>query len=67
MAEGASRERWNHTASLMALLANCHRNPKHSRLLKPTDFHPHPHAPTPISRPKAEITVLKQVFVERRT
>jgi hypothetical protein len=36
MAEAKSREAWDRTASLMALLANCHRN--HRR--KPTPFTP---------------------------
>lgn len=36
MAEGRSRAEWGRAASLMALLANCHRNPKKRH--KP--FHP---------------------------
>ncbi len=31
---------WQRTASLMALLANCHRNPKKSKPYKPSDFYP---------------------------
>ncbi len=42
MAEGAGRESWNHTASLLTLLANVNRNSK--KKAKPyqlSDFHPH--------------------------
>jgi hypothetical protein len=64
MAEARCRERWNHTTALMALIANCHRDPKR----KPTpyklaDFHPHrnepSHTPTQVS-----IQVLKAIFVD---
>jgi len=41
MAEGQSEEAWNHTASLLAMLANCHRDPRRSRAFRPGDFHPH--------------------------
>jgi hypothetical protein len=67
MAESRSRERWNHTSSILALLANCHRDPKKGRRLKPADFHPYQQANArrgPL--PKAEFNVLKQVFVDRR-
>ena len=41
MAEGRSREAWNHTAAVLALLANCHRDPKKSKPFQPDDFNPH--------------------------
>lgn len=69
MADAASRDRWQHTASLMALLANCHRDPKKSRAFRPKDFHPFEKSrrrPTGEKFPKAGIEVLKQVFVDRR-
>lgn len=67
MADGKSRDQWNHTASLMALIANCHRDPKKGRLLKATDFHPQPRTAPPQQRPMADITLLKQIFVDRGT
>uniref|UniRef100_A0A7C4LJ03 Uncharacterized protein n=1 Tax=Schlesneria paludicola TaxID=360056 RepID=A0A7C4LJ03_9PLAN len=68
MADAASRDRWQHTASLMALLANAHRDPKKTRPLKPIDFHPHRKpSPKPPAPPKADISVLKTVFVDRET
>jgi hypothetical protein len=69
MADAASRDRWQHTASLMALLANCHRDPKKSRAFRPKDFHPFekPRSHSTGHRPpKVGIEVLKQVFVDRR-
>ena len=41
MAESKSKDSWNHTASLMALLANAHRDKKRkSSPYKPSDFNP---------------------------
>lgn len=64
MAEARQSDLWNHTAALLALLANAHRDPKKTRPLKPIDFHPNRRAtPTPTA-PKAPISILKQVFVD---
>jgi hypothetical protein len=41
MAEARSRAAWGHTSSAMALLANCHRDPKKGRPLRPDDFDPY--------------------------
>jgi hypothetical protein len=41
MLDGRRREQWNHTASLMALLASVHRDPKKRRSgYSPQEFHP---------------------------
>jgi hypothetical protein len=69
MADAASRDRWNHTASLLALITNCHRDPKKSRAARPRDFHPHvkPARRRPDERkPRVGVEVLRQVFVDRR-
>jgi len=39
MIEAAVEERWNHTASVLAMLANCHSDPKKGRF-SPQDFMP---------------------------
>ena len=39
MAEGRNRQTWNVASAIMALLANCHRDPK-KRAFSPNDFHP---------------------------
>ncbi|MGD9856510.1 MAG: hypothetical protein AB7U20_16305 [Planctomycetaceae bacterium] len=66
MAESRQSDAWNHTASVLALLANAHRDPKKTRPLKPADFHPlRKPTPTPPAPPKADISILKTVFVDR--
>ena len=64
MAEARSRDQWNHTASVLAMLANIHRDAKKSRPFKPADFHPHRKAVRPPIT-KVGIDVLKHVFVDR--
>jgi len=68
MAESRQREQWNHTASVLALLANCHRDPKRTRAFKPADFNPYEaRCPTDgIPLTKANFRLLKQVFVDRK-
>ncbi|MEW4530204.1 hypothetical protein [Maioricimonas sp. JC845] len=64
MAHLRQRSAWNHTAALLALIANAHRDPKKTRPFRPTDFHP---LPEPRQRPRTivPLTVLKDVFVDR--
>jgi len=64
MAEAKNRQAWAHTSALLALIANCHRDPKKTRPFQPADFHPHQllKQPTPM---KVGIGILKRVFVER--
>lgn len=64
MAEARGRERWNHTASLLALLANANRDPKRTRAFRPADFHPHLQDRKPPAA-RVGVQVLKQVFVDR--
>lgn len=67
MAEARLRERWNHTAALLAMLANAHRDPKKTRAFAPADFHPLPQKNKREEKPlKAELSILKTVFVENR-
>ena len=67
MAEAKGQDHWNHTSALMALTANVHRDPKKSKVLKPADFHPHIKRKARHDKPpKANITLLKTVFVDRR-
>lgn len=41
MAWGRSNEQWNHTASLMALIAAIHSDPDKGPTPQPADFHPY--------------------------
>jgi hypothetical protein len=64
MAESKTENDWTHTASMLALTVNCHRDPKKSRAASPNDFMP--------SRPKKDVRLqggiqdLKKVFVDRK-
>jgi hypothetical protein len=64
MAEGRQQERWQHTASLLALIANCHRDPKRRRPYTPEDFLPKTRERT---QPLPDLSLLKAVFVDRTT
>jgi len=64
MAEARSRERWNHTAAILALTANCHRDPKRRSAYVPADFLPQPDRPA--AQPLTDLSILKSVFVDRR-
>ena len=61
MAEACGRDAWSRTSALMALLANCHRDPKKTRMLRPRDFDPFTEPAKPI---KVDISVLKDVFID---
>jgi len=40
MAEGHGRDEWGRLSVLLALTANCHRDPKKGRAFKPSDYDP---------------------------
>jgi hypothetical protein len=65
MSQSRTQEQWNHTAALLAMLANVNRDPKKGRAFRPLDFHPSQtrSAQKPL---KADITLLKSVFVDSR-
>jgi len=66
LAEAQQRERWNHTAQLLALLHNIHRDPEKSRELAPRDFHPFAE---PLEIPKIsgkDLSILRDVFVKHK-
>ena len=65
MAEGRTREAWNHTSALLALMANAHRDPKKSSPFKPADFHPLAKR-TSAPAVKVGVQMLKRVFVDNR-
>ncbi len=41
MIEARQDNDWDHTSMLLALIANVHRNQKHSKPVYPRDFHPY--------------------------
>ena len=40
MADARSRDAWGHTAAVLAMLANCHRDPRKCPPFTPADFLP---------------------------
>lgn len=63
MAEARVQDAWQRTSSLMALIANTHRDPKRTRAFRPSDFDPLVKQSQP---PIVGVEVLKDVFVGRR-
>jgi len=41
MSEGAGRERWQHTSSILCMMANNARDPKKTKAFKPEQFDPY--------------------------
>lgn len=41
MAEARQSAAWDHTAAILAMVANVNRDPRKSRPLRPADFHPY--------------------------
>lgn len=60
MAEARVRDEWSRTSSVMALLANAHRDPKRTSPYRPSDFDPFS---KPIQPIKVSVDVLKDVFL----
>lgn len=64
MADVRAKALWAPAVSLMALLANCHRDPKKGRAARPQDFWPFDRQCERV--PKVGIDVLKEVFIKGR-
>ena len=68
MAEGHHKDRWQHTSSVMALIANVNRDPKKNRPFKPSDFNPYlkkTSRPDVIVVTKENISILRNAFLGR--
>jgi hypothetical protein len=64
MGEARSQMLWSHTSSVLAILANIHRDAKRSKIYHPSDFNPH--AKKRIQpRTMVGIEALKHVFIDR--
>lgn len=64
MAESSERSESARTSSLMALIANAHRDPKKTRAFKPSDFDPFARA---TERPTEGIGALRALFTNQHT
>lgn len=63
MGEAKSQQAWAHTSSVLAMLANLHRDPKKTRTYKPDDFNPHVRKHS-VTIQKAEVTGLLLEFFD---
>lgn len=66
MAEARSRERWAHTSALLALTANCHRDPRKSKAFTPADFLPHGADKRTSTVKTKDLEILRRVFVREQ-
>ena len=69
-AEGRGRSEWSHTSSILAMLANTHRDPKKGRALTPADFDPYRTADRPrkgVAIHKGNIGLLIKAFTDGKT
>lgn len=63
MAKARRKEAWSHTSHMLALIANCHRDPK-KKALVPSDFNPHEDKAPRVKRKRGTVDVLK-VFLPK--
>jgi len=69
MTHGRLREAWNHTAAVLAMIANVNRDPKKHRVFRPDDFNPYAGGGrwkqgTAITTDN--IRILKKAFIDNR-
>ncbi len=62
MADAKGRDEWSRTASLLALIANAHRDPKRARAFTPSDFNPFVETGQSTGKVR-DLSILKDVFV----
>jgi hypothetical protein len=64
MAEAKGRDNWNHTSTVLAMIANVNRDPKKTPAFQPADFDPYrPRKPARVDRTTG-FDMLKAVFID---
>jgi len=64
MAEAKGKDNWQHTSTVLALLANINRDPKKQKAFTPDDFNPYRKEPEKRTILKGkDLRILKDVFV----
>ena len=66
MAEGKSKDAWQHTSAILALVANVNRDPKKTKSFKPSDFNPtlgNTSRPDAVVVDKENVSLLKAMFL----
>jgi hypothetical protein len=65
LAEETGRQKWHHTSTLLALIANCHSDSKKTRRYRPEDFNPYaPRRARGLPITPDNIEVLKLIFCD---
>ena len=65
MAEAKGKDNWQHTSTVLALLANINRDPKKQQAFSPDDFNPYRKQPEKKTILKGkDLRILKDVFVK---
>ncbi len=65
MAESRSKDNWNHTSAVLALIINVNRDPKKHGAVSPKELNPHEKKARTILKGK-ELRILKDVFIDRK-
>ena len=68
MAQARAKEKWQHTSSILSLIANANRDPKKTRPFKPSDFNPFESGSSlkdAIAVDKSNIHILREAFTGR--
>ncbi|HUX15215.1 MAG TPA: hypothetical protein VMW52_02015 [Phycisphaerae bacterium] len=66
MAEARQKDDWDHTSSVLCLIANVNRDPKKGRRMRPHDFHPfRSTGRTGLPLRADNLHALKRAFVKR--
>jgi ribonuclease D len=67
MAEARETVRWNHTASLMALVANCNIDTKKTKPFEPADFHPDTQRKAAVKRVQSSNEAAAEIILRETT
>ena len=65
MAESRSKDNWNHTSAVLALIINVNRDPKKHGAVSPKELNPHEKKVKTVLKGK-ELRILKDVFIDRK-
>ena len=65
MAESRSKDNWNHTSAVLALIINVNRDPKRHGAVSPKELNPHEKKAKTVLKGE-DLRILKDVFVNRR-
>ena len=64
MAEGRLKDEWARMSALLAMTANCHRDPRRRRPYTPSDFDPFAKRPQPL---RVTAKTLRDIFMGTET